>query len=101
MRGDIGATVTVLAGGRENIDGNTVTTTADIGLLSISSHINLDTGEWVGLGLGINTPLPGSAVSVSEGGSYSLRDWWNAFLGDPSPGKGEGRYPDPSLIPCP
>lgn len=101
VRADVGGTLTVLRGGRENINGKTITNTTDIGSVSISSHINLDTNEWVGLGVGINTPLPGSTVSVSEGGSYSLRDWWAAFLGDPSPGKGEGRYPDPNFIRCP
>ena len=82
-------------------DGNTVTSTSDFGPLSISSHINPDSGEWIGLGVGINTPLPGATVSYNRSGSYSVRDWWRAFLGDPSPGKGGGRYPDPRFNGCP
>ncbi len=74
FRADLGVSFTLLRGGRENIDGTAISSTLDIGFVSISSHINPESREWVGASIGVNTPLPGVSGMVTKTTSTSIRE---------------------------
>jgi RHS repeat-associated protein len=87
-----GFSVTILGGGRENIDGTTQTTLGDVFGIGLESHINTTTNEWVGGSVTFDlTFIPGAAVTINQARTYSIRDWFRDFLGDSRPGQG-GRY---------
>jgi RHS repeat-associated protein len=80
-RNDAGFNLTLLKGGRENIDGRTLTVTLDFGVISVASHTNLDTGKWSGVSVGANSASPGISVSVSVATSVSIRDLFRSNHG--------------------
>ncbi|WP_155949155.1 RHS repeat-associated core domain-containing protein [Gayadomonas joobiniege] len=96
-----GFNATFLLGGRENIDGTTISTTGDFLGLSISSHINPQTKEWTGFSLGIDvTGIPGYKVTANNTETYSIRDFLNRKLNSPhSPRPNSGR--PKHLLQCP
>lgn len=87
--------VSILFGGRENIDGVTETVSIPLLVVDLEIHKSGLTGEWIGFGFGVG-PGVGFSFDKENAASLSVRDVLNAFGGlfgnnaGEAPASGEG-----------